>query len=72
MENQLVDGRWYSTAELAALLGVDASSLRRWRTSNPPYGPAFVRVSARVVKYAAEDIEVWLRAQRTDPATLAA
>ncbi|MEU1954047.1 helix-turn-helix domain-containing protein [Nocardia rhamnosiphila] len=72
METQLVNGRWYSTAELAVLLGIDPSSLRRWRTANPPYGPAFVRVSARVVKYAAEDIEVWLRAKRTDPAELAA
>ncbi|MGV9635945.1 helix-turn-helix transcriptional regulator [Nocardia rhamnosiphila] len=72
METQLVDGRWYTTAELAVLLGVDSSSLRRWRTASPPYGPAFVRVSARVVKYAAEDIEMWLRAKRTDPAKLAA
>ncbi|MEV0108635.1 helix-turn-helix domain-containing protein [Nocardia sp. NPDC050799] len=72
METQLVDGRWYSTAELAVLLGIDPSSLRRWRTARPPYGPAFVRVSARVVKYAAEDIEMWLRAKRTDPAELVA
>jgi len=25
--------RWYSTEELAELLGIDPSSLRRWRTA---------------------------------------
>lgn len=65
---RLVDGAWFTTAELAKLLGVDPSSLRRWRTANPPYGPAYVRVSPRVVKYSSEDIEAWLRGLRTDPA----
>ncbi|MEV6340572.1 helix-turn-helix domain-containing protein [Nocardia vinacea] len=67
MDTRLVDGKLYSTAELALLLGIDPSSLRRWRTANPPCGPAFVRISPRVVKYAAEDIEAWLRGVRTDP-----
>ncbi|MFB7723133.1 helix-turn-helix transcriptional regulator [Nocardia sp. NPDC056100] len=64
---RLVDGRWYTTNEFAALMGVDPSSVRRWRTSETPYGPAYVRVSPRVVKYAAEDIEAWLREKRVDP-----
>ncbi|WP_332838736.1 helix-turn-helix transcriptional regulator [Nocardia bovistercoris] len=72
MDARLVDGKLYSTAELALLLGIDPSSLRRWRTANPPTGPAFVRVSPRVVKYAAEDIERWLRESRTDPGRLVA
>ncbi|WP_328411930.1 helix-turn-helix transcriptional regulator [Nocardia sp. NBC_00403] len=72
MDTRLVDGGWYTTAELARVLGIDPSSLRRWRTSNPPYGPAYVRVSTRVVKYSAEDIEAWLHRRRTDPSTLAA
>ncbi|MFQ6398953.1 helix-turn-helix transcriptional regulator [Nocardia sp. KC 131] len=72
MNNRLVDGKLYTTAELANLLGVDASSLRRWRTSNPPCGPAYVRVSPRVVKYSSEDIEKWLRDRRTDPSSAAA
>jgi hypothetical protein len=42
MDTRLVDGKWFSTAELALLLGIDPSSLRRWRTANPPCGPAFV------------------------------
>jgi hypothetical protein len=72
MDKRLVDGTWFTTAELATLLGVDASSLRRWRTADPPYGPAYVRVSARKVNYSAEDIEAWLVRRRTDPSKAAA
>lgn len=68
----LVDGRWYTTAQLAAVLGIDSSSLRRWRTANPPCGPAYVKVSPRVVKYSATDVETWLQGLRTDPAQAAA
>lgn len=71
MNPRLVDGRLYTTAELAAVLGIDSSSLRRWRTSNPPCGPAYVRVSPRVVKYSATDVEAWLQGLRTDPAEAA-
>jgi hypothetical protein len=63
----LLTGHWYSTEELAALLGVDPSSIRRWRTADPPQGPPFVRLSARVTVYSATDVEEWLRRRRTDP-----
>ena len=43
---ELLGGRWYSTEELANLLGVDASSIRRWRTSRPAQGPPFVKLSS--------------------------
>jgi hypothetical protein len=66
-QNDLLDGPWYSTDELAKLLGVDASSIRRWRTSDPPQGPPFVRLSSRVTIYCATDVEAWLRAKRIDP-----
>ncbi|SES40280.1 helix-turn-helix transcriptional regulator [Actinokineospora terrae] len=69
---RLVDGDWYTTEELATLLHVDASTVRRWRTLRPYYGPAFVRVSERVVVYAADDVEAWVRARRTDPGQVAA
>ncbi|MFD4441646.1 helix-turn-helix transcriptional regulator [Nocardia sp. NPDC058519] len=68
----LADGRWYTTAQLAAVLGIDSSSLRRWRTAHPPCGPAYVRVSPRVVKYSAADVETWLQELRTDPRQAAA
>ena len=63
----LLGGRWYSTEELANLLGVDASSIRRWRTSRPVQGPPFVKLSSRVTIYNARDVERWLHTRRVDP-----
>ena len=71
MSADLLLGRWYSTDELAELLGVDPSSVRRWRTARPPQGPPFVKVSSRVTMYSAADIEAWLRSRRVDPAVAA-
>lgn len=64
----LLTNSWYSTSDLAAFLRVDASTLRRWRTAQPPQGPPFVTVSERVVMYSALDVEEWLRRRRTVPA----
>jgi hypothetical protein len=63
----LLTSAWYSTSDLAACLRVDASTLRRWRTVQPPQGPPFVTVSERVVMYSALDVEEWLRHRRTVP-----
>jgi hypothetical protein len=63
----LLNGPWYSSSELAKLLHVDASTLRRWRSACPPQGPAFVQVSDRVFMYNSEDVEIWLASRRTDP-----
>lgn len=60
-------GYWYSSKELAELLHVDASTIRRWRTSRPPRGPAFARVSNRVYVYNSNDVEAWLASRRVDP-----
>ncbi len=60
-------GVWYSTEELAELLGVDASTIRRWRCARPAQGPPFVRFSARVTLYSAQDVERWLEHRRIDP-----
>ncbi|TVT48106.1 helix-turn-helix domain-containing protein [Amycolatopsis rhizosphaerae] len=68
---RLLNGRWYNTEELANLLGVDASTVRRWRTARPPQGPPFVQVSERVTMYNALDVEAWLRSKRVDPAAAA-
>jgi predicted DNA-binding transcriptional regulator AlpA len=62
---------WFTTEELAELLGIDPSSLRRWRTARPPEGPPFVRVSARHTIYSRTDVEEWLRRQRVDPGAAA-
>lgn len=64
---ELLAGRWYSTEDLAVMLGVDPSSIRRWRTADPPQGPPFVKLSARITIYNADDVEAWLHRRRTDP-----
>jgi predicted DNA-binding transcriptional regulator AlpA len=64
---ELLGCRWYSTEELANLLGVNASSIRRWRTSRPAQGPPFVKLSSRVTVYNSRDVEHWLLDRRVDP-----
>lgn len=56
-----------STEELAGLLDVDPSTIRRWRTLQPLQGPPFIQISDRVVKYATADVERWLSARRVYP-----
>src|SRR3954466_13047275 len=63
--------RWYSTEELAELLGLDPSSLRRWRTAQPLRGPPLGRLSAQKTIYSATDVDQCLRPRRTDPSTAA-
>lgn len=51
---------WLSTEEVAELLGIEANTLRTWRET-PGKGPAFSRVSSRIVRYHIMSIEAWLR-----------
>lgn len=63
----LLASAWYSTKDVASRLRIDASTLRRWRTAQPPQGPPFVSISERVVMYSAADIEEWLHSRRITP-----
>jgi predicted DNA-binding transcriptional regulator AlpA len=56
-----------TTEEVARLLRVDPSSVRRWRAEQPPQGPPFIRLSDRVVHYDAGDLQDWLDQRRTIP-----
>ncbi|MCU4750044.1 helix-turn-helix transcriptional regulator [Streptomyces sp. G-5] len=58
---------WYTTEEVASLIGVDASTLRRWRTVSPLQGPPFVRLTSRTTVYSAPDVEAWLASRRIVP-----
>lgn len=71
MEIRLLRGEWLTTEELARVLGVDCSTVRRWRTSRPVQGPPFVQLSERVTMYSAYDVEQWLRSRRIDPSEAA-
>lgn len=63
----LEDG-FLSTEQLAELIGVDTSTLRRWRTAEPPEGPPFVPISERVTKYCKGDVRQWIAQRRVSPA----
>jgi transposase-like protein len=69
--DDLLDGGWFTTEELARMLGVDPSTLRRWRTARPRQGPPFVCLSSRVTLYSAHDVRRWLATRRIDPAQAA-
>jgi predicted DNA-binding transcriptional regulator AlpA len=56
-----------TTEEVAAMIGVDPSTLRRWRTAQPMQGPPFIPISERVTKYRADDIDQWLARRRVTP-----
>lgn len=65
--SDLLHGGWYTTEQVADLIGVDPSTLRRWRTMTPLQGPPFVPLSSRVVEYSVGDVEQWLRSRRVVP-----
>ena len=63
----LLGGEWLSTEDLARLLGVDPSTIRRWRTARPAQGPPLLRLSSRVTMYSPADVRHWLERRHTDP-----
>ena len=70
-EIELLEGGWMSTEKLAELIGVDPSTLRRWRTAHPVQGPPFVQLSSRVTVYSTIDVRRWIAQRRIDPAQAA-
>jgi hypothetical protein len=66
-EGDLLSGGWFTTEELAAMLGVDPSTIRRRRTARPPQGPPFLPLTSRVTLYSAPDVRSWLESRRVDP-----
>ena len=51
---------FYTTAEIAKILRVDPSTLRRWRRQEPPSGPRAKRLSERSWRYYHSDLIEWL------------
>jgi hypothetical protein len=56
-----------TTEELARMLRVDPSSVRRWRTARPIQGPPFIQLSERVIMYSLDDVRAWLSSRRVTP-----
>lgn len=61
------DQEWYTTEELARIVKVDPSTIRRWRTAHPRQGPPFVQLSSGVIRYSPADVQEWLSDRRIDP-----
>ncbi len=55
--------RLLSAAHVAAMIGVQARTLRAWRYRNQ--GPAYVRFSRTCVRYAPADVAAWIERHRT-------
>lgn len=64
---ELSESELITTEELARMLRVDPSSIRRWRTARPQQGPPFIQLSERVIMYAIEDVRDWLASRRVRP-----
>lgn len=48
--------------QVAVILNVSCRALQEWRMRN--YGPQFLRLGYRTVRYRAEDVEQWRRKQK--------
>ena len=48
--------------QAAAILKMSPLTLQQWRAAK--YGPPFIRLSKRAVRYRRSDIEQWLRQQQ--------
>lgn len=59
MDSDMLDQK-----EAAPLIGVSPFTLNRWRHER--FGPPFIRISARCVKYRRGDVETWLERRRVE------
>ncbi|RZU48867.1 helix-turn-helix protein [Krasilnikovia cinnamomea] len=64
---EAVESELITTEELARMLRVDPSSVRRWRTVRPLQGPPYIQLSERVIMYDIEDVREWLASRRIRP-----
>ena len=58
------DADLLTTKEAAGSLGLAEHTLRMWRYECR--GPAFIRLSARAVRYRREDLDAWVEGHRVE------
>jgi hypothetical protein len=61
----LLNDEWLTPGQVAARLGVSIRTLADWRYRKT--GPAYLRISRHVVRYAAAHLEAWLQTKVTIP-----
>ena len=60
------DAKYPLTQEqAAAYLGVNQETLRKWRRER--YGPQYLRLSLRFIRYRVEDLDAFLAVHVVDP-----
>lgn len=57
---------WLTRKEAADYLGLKPATLAAWAVQGR--GPSFARISARCVRYAQQDLDTWMAAQRQEMA----
>jgi predicted DNA-binding transcriptional regulator AlpA len=58
-------GTHLNTAQAAEWLGLEESTLRDWRSDRK--GPPYIKISARCIRYAMEDLVKWRNDRRHVP-----
>ena len=65
MTSEMLDeDSWLSESDVAEMINVAAVTLKGWRRSGR--GPKFYRLGPRLIRYRAEDVDVWLRSQAVE------
>ena len=54
--------RYYSPKEVEAVYGIPHTTLANWRSSGK--GPPYCKAGPKLVRYAQEDLDMWLAARR--------
>ncbi|MBJ7327276.1 MAG: helix-turn-helix domain-containing protein [Chthoniobacterales bacterium] len=62
---QFVVDFFYTTVQMANILNVDPSTLRRWRRLEKPNGPKATCISERTWRYHHADFVEWLNTRRS-------
>lgn len=64
-DTTLDETTWLNTADTATLIGVDPSTLYRWREGrSDKAGPPFYRLPSGAIRYRREDVERWVELYR--------
>jgi hypothetical protein len=58
-------GRLLTDVEVASRLGVRVGKVREWRTIG--YGPVYIRVGGRIIRYREADLAAFIESSRVDP-----
>ena len=57
--------RLVTEKEAAAMLGLQPSTLRRWRSTGQPGQPEFVKIAGRAIRYRLSDLSAYIGALPT-------